>query len=248
MNLTSEFTPVEVLTEDRVGRMFELMREHYENVRRTEFERDLAEKDCVISLIDSATGALKGFTTLMAFEHECGGGRFQIVFSGDTIVHPDSWGSWELPKAFGRALISIRERRVDLPLYWMLISKGFRTYRFLPVFFKEFHPCHDRPTSPELQHLMDSLSQRKYPANYDRARGLIVFPDRCQKLRPDLGTVAEARVGSDPHIRYFLERNPGHSKGDELVCLARFGEDNLTPLIRRILFGRTVNQNRTRGG
>ena len=23
-------------------------------------------------------------------------------------------------------------------LFWFLISKGFRTYRFLPVFFKEF--------------------------------------------------------------------------------------------------------------
>ena len=24
----------------------------------------------------------------------------------------------------------------------------------------------------------------------------------------------------DPHVHYFLERNPGYAEGDELVCLA----------------------------
>jgi hypothetical protein len=39
----------------------------------------------------------------------------------------------------------------------------------------------------------------------------------------------------DQHIAFFQLRNPGHRRGDELVCLARFHPDNLKPYIRRQL-------------
>ena len=38
----------------------------------------------------------------------------------------------------------------------------------------------------------------------------------------------------DPHIAFFLERNPGFVRGDELVCLTRIDEQNLTPAGRRM--------------
>ena len=34
-------------------------------------------------------------------------------------------------------------------------------------------------------------------------------------------------------IRYFLERNPRHASGDELVCLARLEAANHRPAARR---------------
>jgi hypothetical protein len=39
----------------------------------------------------------------------------------------------------------------------------------------------------------------------------------------------------DPHVAFFQKLNPGYAQGDELVCLARFHPDNLTPYIRRQL-------------
>jgi hypothetical protein len=36
-------------------------------------------------------------------------------------------------------------------------------------------------------------------------------------------------------VEFFQKLNPGHAQGDELVCLARFHPDNLTPYIRRQL-------------
>ncbi|MEQ1748451.1 MAG: hypothetical protein ABL974_03455 [Prosthecobacter sp.] len=38
-------------------------------------------------------------------------------------------------------------------------------------------------------------------------------------LKAALAEVPEARQ-DDPHVRYFLERNPAYAEGDELVCLA----------------------------
>jgi hypothetical protein len=36
-------------------------------------------------------------------------------------------------------------------------------------------------------------------------------------------------------VRFFLERNPGHAAGDELVSLASLADDNLTPAARRMM-------------
>jgi hypothetical protein len=35
-------------------------------------------------------------------------------------------------------------------------------------------------------------------------------------------------------VAFFARRNPGHERGDELVCLARVAPDNLTALGRRL--------------
>ena len=42
---------------------------------------------------------------------------------------------------------------------------------------------------------------------------------------------------SDPHIRYFAEVNPGHKKGDELICITRLSESNLQPIIKMDFLG-----------
>jgi hypothetical protein len=39
---------------------------------------------------------------------------------------------------------------------------------------------------------------------------------------------------ADPHIAFFLERNPGWKEGDELVCLTEIAEENLTRAGRRM--------------
>ena len=55
-------------------------------------------------------------------------------------------GSLALPVAWGRLMLSLEEVGAGQHLYWLLTSKGYKTYRFLPVFFNEFYPCFSSPT------------------------------------------------------------------------------------------------------
>jgi len=41
----------------------------------------------------------------------------------------------------------------------------------------------------------------------------------------------------DPHVAFFVRRNPGHARGDELACLCELNESNLTRAGRRMVFG-----------
>jgi hypothetical protein len=204
--------------------MFALLAGHFDGVERATFRADLDAKSSVILLEDDA-GVLRGFSTLLICEPVSLGGWARVVYSGDTIVAREWWGS----PALARSWIHAVRRLVPgdgRPLHWLLLTSGFRTYRFLPVFFKSFHPRHDAVTPPGDQARLDAIAQELFGWRYDPGRGVVQL-DRPQVLAGDLVDVPAGRA-ADPHVRFFLERNPGFVRGDELVCLTRIADDNLT--------------------
>jgi hypothetical protein len=122
----------------------------------------------------------------------------------------------------------------DTPLYWLLTSKGYKTYRYLPVFFKEFLP-HPGDGAPAFEkRLAAFLGQQKYGPHFDAAAGVIRANGDGQRLRPGVADPDPAHL-TDEYVRYFVEANPGAATGDELLCLARCHPDNLKPFILRQL-------------
>lgn len=226
-------TPAELGPAAR-DRMFSLMTAHFDQVERATFERDLDEKDWVVVLRDSATATIQGFSTLMLIDATVSGVPIKAVFSGDTIIHRDYWGETELASVWGQFILSLIRSYQDVKFYWFLISKGFRTYKFLPVYFKAFYPRHDQETPPFEQAILDSLATLKFPTNYAPRTGVIRFEGPKDRLRPELAEVSSGRQ-EDPNVRFFLERNPGFAEGDELACLAELSEANLKPIALRVV-------------
>jgi hypothetical protein len=117
-------------------------------------------------------------------------------------------------------------------VYWLLLTSGYRTYRFLPVFFRTFYPRYDEQTPAEAQSLLDAVAGERFGSRYDSTTGLVRF-ERPHALADDLVVVPAGRT-ADAHVSFFLARNPGFVAGDELVCLTRIHADNLTPAGRRM--------------
>ncbi len=221
----------EVPREERDA-MFALMREHYENVRRDTFERDLAEKRWVIQLLDAA-GELCGFSTQTLLEARVEGRPVTALYSGDTIIARRHWGDSALTHVWGRLALSLMDT-LDGELYWFLISKGYKTYRFLPIFFREFYPRHDRATPAEGQAVLDALARGSFGADYDAAAGVVRGGPGKDRLRPGVADLTPERL-RDPHVTFFALRNPGHARGDELCCLAPLTRDNFTAAAWRVI-------------
>ena len=214
--------------------MFALMEDHYANVRRDLFEADLAEKRWVIRIGDPATGRLCGFSTQTVLDAEVGGLPVKALFSGDTIIHRDCWGDHALAHVWGRLALSLIDAHPGAELYWFLISKGHKTYRFLPVFFHAFYPRHDAPTPARVRAVLGALARDRYPDEYDPAVGVIRATGSQYCLRQGLAEVTPGRL-RDPHVHFFHARNPGHARGDELCCLAPLTRANFTPAAYRVI-------------
>ncbi|MBI6545489.1 MAG: hypothetical protein HY692_01765 [Cyanobacteria bacterium NC_groundwater_1444_Ag_S-0.65um_54_12] len=213
--------------------MFDLMRAHFDNVAREQFEYDLYEKQWVIVLCDRQNGEIQGFSTLLLLNACCQGIPVKAVFSGDTIVHRDYWGEPELAGVWGNFVLSLINSHDGSKFYWFLISKGYRTYKFLPVYFHCFYPRHDQPTPSFESELIATLATSKFGAAYVPEEGVIRFNQPKDHLRPQFATVSDLR-SNDPHVSFFLERNPGYRNGDELACIAELSEENLQPIAKRI--------------
>lgn len=238
MRLHAEAIPIADVSAETRARMFALMDAHYACVRHDQFERDLNEKQWAI-LVQDAEGEVRGFSTLTFFDAEVDGREVRILFSGDTIVEREHWGDPALAAAWGSFALSAAEMRQGEELYWLLISKGFRTYRYLPLFFREFHPRHDRPIPDSSRRVLDAAARTKFASKYDAARGLIPSDRAKDRLRPELAGIPSRRL-SDPHVRYFLERNPNFAQGEELCCLASIARENFTDAALRVIASRQL--------
>ena len=233
--LSGRLLPIEALTKVERDQMFALMQRHYAGVSRSAFGLDLAEKNWVIVLQSPASGAIRGFSTQMLLKTRVDGRDVKALFSGDTIVDQSCWGQQVLTRIWGRLALDLIDQCSDTDLFWFLIAKGYKTYRFLPVFFNEYFPLADSRMPSRMHRVRDSLALLKYPDSYDPARGIIpaTGEDAC-RLRPDIAPIADSRL-RDPHVRFFNEANPGHPRGDELCCIAPLTRENFTPAAWRAI-------------
>lgn len=214
-------------------RMFELYAAHYRSVSRELFLHDLANKDWVVVLRDGQ-GLIQGFSSVSSqdFEAEEAGGRIRVLFSGDTVINRAYWGTQALAFEWLRFAGEIRARK-PTPLYWLLISKGHRTYRYLSTFSLDYWPRHDRTPPDAIRRLKDRLALTYFGHYYDPQRGVLSFGESRGELAPDLAQIP-AKDLSRPEVAFFLSANPGYSRGEELVCLTELSPTNLKPLARRI--------------
>jgi hypothetical protein len=214
------------------ARMYGLLQAYFANTSRERFAADLAEKEWAILLTDEG-GQLRGFSTLMRLEGTAAGEPYVAFFSGDTIIHRDFWGEMILPRLWARHVFALAEQVLDRRVWWFLISSGYKTYRFLPVFFRTFYPAFDRPLPAGVRAVLDDVAGRKFPREYDPGEGVIRL-QQPSPVRPGVAEISPERL-RDPHVAFFAAANPGWRVGEELACLTEISRANLTPAGVRML-------------
>jgi hypothetical protein len=230
-HLRGEAVPVANLNPPQIEAMFHLFAQHYERTCKATFTRDLQSKRHVV-LVRDAFGRVRGFSTLAVQDHRDRGTISRIFFSGDTIVDPACWGSPVLQSAWLR-LVGHLLRDTKMPAYWLLTTKGHRTFRLLPLWFKTFYPSlQARDEQEGLKNLAKTLGLSRYGDLYDPATSVIRMSGRADRLYPALAAVPAKDAGRSD-VQFFIDRNPGFAEGDELLCLAALRADNMTRFSRR---------------
>lgn len=210
---------------------WELFSRLYRCVDAPTFERDLHEKDWVLLLRDGA-GRVQGFTTMMRYDIALDGRPVRALFSGNTVIDPVHWGDPSLVRTWTAFMAALKLDAPDVPLYWYLICSGYRTYLYLPLFYREFYPRYDAVTPPAMGRLLDELGRSKFPGEY--RDGIVHVRDARECLDATLAVPAPRKL-RNPHVRYFCERNADYLRGDELVCVAEFSAANTRRTAQRAL-------------
>jgi hypothetical protein len=213
-------------------RMFQLLSDSYLGVKREAFDRDLAAKEHVI-LLRSNEGEIVGFSTQVRLRLTLPDRTVVAVFSGDTIVTEQHRGTFETAREICRYFRRALEEHPKEEVYWLLICKGWRTYRVLRLFFRDYSPRADTADPLAFRDVADAFGNSRYPRLYQSSSRLIVFPGEAQRIRPGSPEAVDHRR-SDSSQLFFEKANPDHERGNELVCVAPIREDNFTAVARRL--------------
>ena len=225
------------LTHAERDEMYGLLEEYFDGTCRTRFEVDLGEKESVIMLRDVESGRIRGFSTSMRLASRINGQDVVAFFSGDTIIAREYWGDTLLSRLWSQTVFAEADRIVAASpatrIYWFLICSGYRTWRFLPVFFREFYPNPNAPTPSHIQRILDTLGRQKFGDQFLPGPGIVRLRS-ATPLRAGVAEVTEQRL-RDSQVAFFAKMNPGHTKGDELACLTEISRSNLTRAGQRMV-------------
>lgn len=231
-NLKGQVIKRSSLSDQDIETMFGLMNTFYDNMNKEVFLRDLSRKDFCIVLRD-VYGVIQGFSTQQVLHVPMGKEMVHGVFSGDTIIHKQSWGSLELFRQFARFFFDYGKEYGTF--YWFLISKGYKTYKILPTFCREFYPNYRTETPQNMKSVMDAFGRYLYSEEYDPKSGVICYKGIKDKLKNGVADVTESLL-RDNDVAFFVKKNPDYQKGNDLVCIARLSTDNLLDRTEKILF------------
>ena len=232
VKLAGSLVERKALSSDDIDTMYELMEAFYDNMTRENFMEDLSKKDYVIVLRDEGN-MIRGFSTQQIVHIPLGDSFVHGVFSGDTIIHKDYWGSAELFKIFARSFFKYEEEYGDF--YWFLICKGYKTYRILPTFYNTFYPNYAVETPKEIKGIIDAFGRFYSPEEYEEETGVLCYKGVKDKLKENVADVSKERL-KDRDIAFFVEKNPNYIKGNDLVCVTKLSMDNLSARVKKLLF------------
>lgn len=222
--LKAEDVAVTDLSQSAIADMFRVFSQYYSNIDFEQFQQDLKQKDLVFLLKDGKDNSIQGFSTLVSMETEIDGKTVRGMFSGDTVVHEDYWGQGTLGVAFLKYLFLAKLKKPLTPLYWFLISKGYKTYLLMANNFPTHYPRYEKATPAPMQKIIDAFGYALYPEHYNADSGIIQFSHQQLKtkdcLKAEVTPITEAMRQGNARIAFFDSQNPHWEKGDELACIA----------------------------
>lgn len=216
--LKARYVPISRVSVELMRKMYDVYHRYYDNISLDLFSKDMVEKNGVFVIEERSTGRTVGFSTLKVLDMEVGGRRVTGVFSGDTIIEKEYWGTRVLQMQFFMKMIREKLKRPHRPLFWLLISKGYKTYLLLANNFYTYHP-HPEGRFDYLSEHVENYCRTLFPESFCQQRRLLDFGEGYTFLKEDVAGITEDMRRSNAKIRFFEQCNPSWQRGTELPCI-----------------------------
>ncbi len=216
--LKARYVPISKVSVKITRRMYEIYSQYYENVSLDLFCQDMAEKNGVFLVEERSTRRVVGFSTMKTLDIYAGDKLVKGVFSGDTIIEKEYWGNKALHVAFFFQMIREKLRHPFRPMFWLLISKGYKTYLLMANNFLNYYP-HPEKHCDKLEGLVDNYCELLFQPYYCNENKILDFGSGYTHLKSDVAQITDEMRARNNKIHFFEKRNPSWERGTELPCV-----------------------------
>ena len=234
--------PIRNLSLQQVLNMYDLFCKYYDNVDQSVFMKDMSEKERVFLLKEKDSGNVVGFSTLKRIDFDVDGKPAIGLFSGDTVLDKRYWGSRALHVGMFKYMLSLKVQKPLTNVYWLLISKGYKTYLLLTNNFPVHYPRFDTfasdkitKTSEQLKFVVAEYCMQLFPKAFDRETMLLDFGNEYQHLRDNIAEITPEMRANCEKIDFFERTNPNWRSGVELPCVGEISFHMLASFVVKML-------------
>lgn len=247
IRLACSYREIRDISVREIVQMHRIFTGYYDNVDLPVFLNDLSRKTGAFIMTSGSgkSARIVGFSTVTHLDLEVNGRLSRGIFSGDTIIEREYWGCRALQRAFVAYIVRQRLMNPFRPLYWFLISKGYKTYLLLANNYPRYYPNPEN-RNPELAQVVKTYCEHLFPDAFDPENMLLDFGQSSQKLKDDVACINDDLRRRYPKIAFFEARNPTWQRGTELPCVGELAFSDVAKYLaissRKLMSGRRVAQ------
>ncbi len=210
---------VDDISEPLINKMWQLYDSTYDYVNKEQFISDFKNKNFVFVARDKKTNAFKGFSTVYLYEIKFLNKKYGVIFSGDTIIHPDYWGNRALHLEFFKFAFKWKLKNLHKRLFWNLIASGNKTYLTMARNCNKYYPSFKQETPKWENVFIKKIGRQQFGQKFNLKNGIIEMNKPEAVFKTKLAPFSD-EVKKIPEIDFFVRVNKGYHKGDELSCIA----------------------------
>lgn len=197
----------------------------YQQSYKCTWEEFLEKKDSIdlyATYVDA--GQIVGFTGMCYKKITVDGKNYMAMYVGQTVIPAAYRGKSLIQKTIIKLLF---RHYVSHPFTRLVIWNNAVTYRpylIMAKGLKDYYPHLDKTHSGHYKNIQDTLGDIYYRKYYIPETGLVKKDVNVMEAHEVNYTAKEL---ADPHIRYYLERNPGSAQGHGLISFCFGSWENL---------------------
>lgn len=230
----SEYVLAQDITVTELKKMYSIYEKYYDNTRYSIFETDFLAKTGVFLIRKPKNREIVGFSTVTECDIKVGSKTHHAFFSGDTVIEKEYWGSRALQRAMYRFLVQFKMRYPTQPVYWMLISKGFKTYLLLANNYYSYYPNLDNQNN-HLEEIVEAYCEQYFSKYYNSDTKLLDFGDDYQPLNENVAPITDEMRAESAKIAFFEQKNPTWATGTELPCIGEITWRDIGQYVERFI-------------
>ncbi len=188
---------------------------HY--VDRDEFMKRFMSFDRIVFFREYRTKRIVGGTGFRMREYTLSNGkRVNTIYIAQSYIIPEYRGRRLLSISYTRVVMDCKLRKPFQEIWFWMDAISYKPYLILGNHVLEHYPSPGWPTPKWICELRDRIGEFYYPGMYDRATGVVRKPSR--RLKHSVGRI-EAEDRKNAFIKFYEQSNPGHVKGEGLLCV-----------------------------